>query len=468
MVVRGFKAIAVALAVAVTVGLMSSGAGAIAQPSYDTIRIDQDGGGQPYQVWIDWAPFMLPTPDGGAWVFFSAQVKLPSAENPAEFTLGTRKLYAARFDPAAGVWLPARAMPGGEIQFGAAAVVDAQGTVHLVYTDRADAQETSFGTLVYVRSTPEGGWTEPRPVAPHENAGHQLSPELVLDGDGGLHVAWQDQRAVDDLRRLEAASNADVFVSDLLPDGNWSAPVQINRRPDEATNASRPQLAVDGDRLVAVWSVYDAETGLSTASRLEWSTRPLEDLEGWAEPQVLFHREDSQMGGRLLDLASDPNGGVVLVYGRRTEQNTLYLQRLPAGESAWSDPVPLISGNRGAYPRLAVASDGTIYVAYNLGAGATVHVGAIALAPGQTRASVEVTLTAGEEGAQGIPAIAIDRLNKVWLVYMHEPMGGKANEIRILRGAVIPSEPAPEAPVATPAPEEEPVATPPTGETPAG
>ena len=253
--VKRFNVPALVLAVLTVVGMSVGGAAAVTQPGYDTMRIDEGGSAMPYQVWTDWAPYILPMPDGGAWVFFSAQTKVPNPQNPSETVLGTRKLYASHFDPVSGTWQPATAFSGGQIQFGPTAVVDNQGTVHLIYTDRQDAQAGSFGTLVYRKSTADGGWTDPVPVATDPAAGHQLSPELVLDGQGGLHVAWQDQRLVTEDRRsgqTAQASNADVFASDLLPDGSWSAPVPINVRPDETTNASRPQLVVDGDRLMAV------------------------------------------------------------------------------------------------------------------------------------------------------------------------------------------------------------------------
>jgi hypothetical protein len=455
---RGCKVAGVVLAILAVAGMSFGSASAVTQPGYDTMRIDQDGQAMPYQVWTDWAPFIVSMPDGGAWVFFSAQTKIPNPQDPSTPTFGTRKLYASHFDPTSGIWQPASALSGGEIQFGASAVVDAQGIIHLVYTDRADAQDTSFGVLVYRKSTPQGGWTDPVPVAPDPAAGHQLSPDLVLDGQGGLHVAWQDQRQVSEDQRTganAAASNADVFESDLQADGTWSTPVPMDVRPDATTNASRPQLAVDGDRLVALWSIYQQDD-LSSAQRVEWSVRPLADPNGWAQPQALFNRDNSQIGGRFLDLAPDPTGGVALVYGRRTQTdssttNTLYYQKLAAGANEWDQAITLIGGPRGSYPKLAIAGDGTAYILYNLGSSSTVHVGGIALAPGQTRASAEVTLTAGEEGAQGIPAAAVDRNNTVWIVYMHEPTGGQANEVRVLRGAVIPSEPAPEAPPATPA-----------------
>jgi hypothetical protein len=465
---RGINAVGIMVIALAMVSMSVGSASAVTQPGYDTMRIDQDGSAMPYQVWTDWAPFILPMPDGSAWSFFSAQTKAPNPENPSEIVLGSRKLYASRFDPTTSTWQPASAMSGGQIQFGASAVVDSQGIVHIVYTDRADAEDASFGVLVYRKSIATGGWTDPVPVAPDPAAGHQLSPELVLDSQSGLHVAWQDQRLVtEDLRIGENAnaSNADVFASDLLPDGTWSAPVQMNARPDATTNASRPQLSIDGDRLIAVWSVYDAQTGLSSAARVDWSSRPLADANTWAAAGTLFFRDESQIGGRFLDLASDPTGGVAIIYGRRTgeapnQTNTIFYQKLPAAGTEWGAPLSLTSGNRGSYPKLAVGGDGTSYVIYNLGSNSTVHVGAIALAPGQTRASAEITVTAGEEGAQGIAALAVDRNNAVWIIYMHEPTGGQANEVRVLRGAVIPSEPAPETPEATPVGPVEPEATP--------
>jgi len=328
--------------------------------------------------------------------------------------------------------------------------------------DRATDDATSYGQIVYVRSTPEGGWTDAVPVAPDPNAGHQMSPELILDRNGGPHVVWQDQREVDQAAREAAASNADVFSSSLGADGAWTPPVQINVRPttdsatptpDITTNASRPQLAVDGDRLVVVWSVYTAASGLDTADRLEWSTAPIGGSAGWAAPQDLLQRGDSQIGGRLLDLAGDPNGGVVLVFGSRTSDiNSMFAERLQPGAANWDEAVLIASGDRGSFPSATIAPDGTVVVAYNVGSGTEVHVGAVAYITGQPRGSVETILTAGEDGAQGRPMILIDANGRLWVIYMHEPTGGVANEVRVIRGAMISTELAPEQLPATPAP----------------
>lgn len=416
-------------------------AAAASQSSFDTIRIEENGSTLPYQVWVAWSPTLIATPDGGAWAFFSAQTV------HGDNSLGTKKLYTSRFDPATATWKPANAVKGGQIQFGAAAVIDGQGTVHVVFTDRQDDKPASFGGLMYMKSTPEGGWTDPVAVAANASAGHQLSPEMAIDKNGVIHLVWQDQRSVDQASRDAAASNADVFSSEQGTDGAWSNPVQMSAaRPDPATNASRAQVALDGDRLVAIWSVYTKESGLNSAARIEWSTKPIDGSSGWAAPQTLVDQAGTQIGGRLVDLAADPTGGVDIVYGRHaTAGNTISTQKLGSGANQWTTPANLVSGDRGSFPSTAVGGDGTLYATYNIGSGTAVGVGSVALQSGAVRASSEVNLTAGDDGAQGRATIEVTGSGRLWVIYLHEPNGGVSNEIRVLRGAVIPSEPGPEA-----------------------
>ncbi len=431
-------------------------AAAAVQSSYDTIRIDNGGVASLYEVSIDWSPLVVNLPDGGAWGFFTAQLRLPT-EPGANPLLSNRKLFATRFDPGAGTWQPAFALPG-EVSFGPTGVVDSAGTVHLVYTIRGSLDPTSFSTLVYLTVDDSGTWSQPAVIVANENAGHQLSPDLTMDSDGGLHLAWQDQRGVSEELRAADPSNADVFVSDLNPDGTWSEPVQVDQRPDDATNASRPQLVADGNRLVSVWSVYNTETGLDTATTLMWSERSIDDAGSWSEPQPIFDRGTDLIGGRFLDLADDPSGGVTLVYGRRTDsENQVYLQRLDSDSSDWSEPALIANGDRGSYPRIAVSQDGTTYVVYNLGSGVSVKVGSLAIAPGESMPGPEESLTAGEEGIQGIATVSVDTLGRPWIMYFHQPLQQPVKEVRVLRSAQISSAPATEAPGST---------TPETGATP--
>jgi hypothetical protein len=446
MVKGRVSSLAVGLAALLVLGGVGSAA-ATTQPSYDTVRVAVDGTSAAYQVWVAWAPLLLNTPDGGAWAFFSAQAQTANG-------YGSKKLYASHFDPKTGVWQPATAMPGGVIQFGPTGVVDAKGVVHVIYSDRAKDDPTSYSTLMYTTSTADGGWTDPVPVAPNDQAGHQLAPSLALDAAGGMHLAWQDQRGVSDEMRTASASNADIFACDLAANGTCAKPVLISIRETPTTNGSRPDLVVDGDRLVVVWSTYvgTSDADLQTAQRVEWSTRPLADANAtWTKPQTIVERENGLIGGRLVDLAADPNGGVYLAFGRRTTANALYLTHMAKDAKEWSDPLIIASGDRGSFPALVVAGDGTAYVSYNIGDNTDVQVGAVALGPGQPRASAETMVSRGEDGAQGRPVITIDASGRVWILYMHEPTGGVANEVRVQRGATIPSEPAAETP-ATPVP----------------
>jgi len=423
-------------------------AAAAVQSSYDTIRIDNGGVASLYEVSIDWSPLVVNLPDGGAWGFFTAQLRLPT-EPGANPLLSNRKLFATRFDPGAGTWQPAFALPG-EVSFGPTGVVDSAGTVHLVYTIRGSLDATAFSTLVYLTVDDSGAWSQPAVIVANENAGHQLSPDLTMDSDGGLHLAWQDQRGVSEELRAADPSNADVFVSDLNPDGTWSDPVQVDQRPDDTTNASRPQLVADGKRLVAVWSVYNTDTGLNTATTLMWSERSIDDAGSWSEPQPIFDRGADLIGGRFLDLADDPSGGVTLVYGRRTDsENQLYLQRLDSEASDWSEPALIARGDSGSYPRIAVSQDGTTYVVYNLGSGVSVKVGGLAIAPGESAPGAEEALTAGEEGIQGIATVSVDTLGRPWVMYFHQPLQQPVKEVRVLRSAQISSTPAGETPGST-------------------
>lgn len=437
----------------VMTGISSRAAAQEVQNSYDVIRVAADDGvAIPYVLWVDWTPTIVTTPDGGAWAFFSAQ---PFNTDGA----GSRgRLYAARFSPETNSWQPATVIPGGEIQFGATAVVDGEGGVHLMYSDRASVEDADFSTLYYTRTNAEGGWEAPVAVAPSDTAGHQLSPSLALDDNGGLHAVWQDQRSVPEELRVPRAENstanaayADIFASDLI-EGVWSDPVQVSvRGENNEINASRPQFARDGERLVAIWSVYEGVTAdqLSGAIRIEWSTRPLGE-NAWAEPKVFLEPNGNQIGGRLVQIAPVSGGGVVALVGRRTADdpatedeteatNELFMRRLDAGAEDWGDEVPLSTGEKGAFPAVAIAADGTIFAVYENGAGAQVDVGAFAIAPGATTPGPDTIISPAEAGAQGRPSVTVDADGQAWVIYFHQPEGGSAVEARILRGATIPS-----------------------------
>jgi hypothetical protein len=403
----------------------------VSQPAYDVFRIDDAGLARTYRVWEEWVPQVVTTPDGGGWAFFTAQPRL-------EDGFGSRKLYAARFDPELKVWLSARPIGAAETEFGASAVVDSDGIVHLVYSARIADGGENWSQLVYTRFQ-DGIWTELTPVAPHADSGHQMLASLAIDDGDGLHVVWRDQRFVSPEARVALPTNADVLASDFV-DGTWSEPVQLNVREAPDINPAWPRLVVDGDRLVAIWSIYQGTTAeeMKSAVRVEWSTRPLDLSHGWNPPQTLFTRESGDAGGRLIDLAADPRGGAVAVFGLYNRgSNDLYLQRLEAGSDAWSEPILLDSGDFGYLPVATIAEDGTVYAVFNNGRNRDVDIGGLKADPaGQGGGAV--TLTPAEPAVSARASITLDENDVPWVVYMHQPVDSSiVTEIRSIRAATF-------------------------------
>jgi hypothetical protein len=401
------------------------------QPAYEVLRIDDNGVGRAYRVWEEWVPQVVTTPDGGAWVFFTAQMRIPEVN-------ADRRLFASRFDPERRVWLSARAIGSSATQFGATAAADSQGVVHLIYSNRVGASSEAWSQLVYQRFVNDS-WTDPVPVAPHPDAGHQMLASLTIDEHDGLHVVWRDQRFVTPEARAMLATNADLLSSDLV-EGEWTEPTMINIREAPDVNPGWPHLVADGDRLVVVWSIYQGTTAeeMKSAVRVEWSSRPLDASRGWSPPQTLYVREGGDAGGRLIDLAADPRGGAVVVYGLFNRgNNDLMLQRLDVGKNAWTDPVLIASGDFGYLPAVTIAGDGRIYAVFNNGRNRDVDIGGlIADAAGQSAGAV--TLTPAESGVTARASIALDHNETPWVVYMHQPEGStNVTEIQSVRAATF-------------------------------
>ncbi|MGI9253378.1 MAG: hypothetical protein ACR2J8_06510 [Thermomicrobiales bacterium] len=400
------------------------------QPSYDTIRLFDGSSIQPYHLLVDWVPAFVTTPDHGAWVFFGAQARDTQG-------FGPRRIYVARFDPEAGIWSPAVAMPGGETQFAPAAAVGPDGAVHVVFSD-ATSGAGPASTLVYSHSDGKGGWTEPVAIAPDENAGFQMMASLAVDEQGGVHVLWRDQRlATPELRDAHPA-NGDLFASDLV-DGAWSSPQQVLQRPDDTVVAGWPHLAANGDRLVAVWSLY-SRTGADTmgnATGVQWASRSLDDPAAWSPAQNIVTASQGDIGGRLIDLTHDQNGNLALVSGEFDKGiDTLRLYRLAAGSDAWQGPTAISNGDFGYMPSAAFDTDNRLVIVFNAGRNRNVEIGAVEISPDSSGIADPVTLSPAEEGLQARATVAISADGDAWVVYMHQPeVNSPATELRVLRGA---------------------------------
>ncbi|HEU5434306.1 MAG TPA: sialidase family protein [Thermomicrobiales bacterium] len=409
------------------------------QPGYDGIRVAQDGHLAPYSIWVNLPPVLVTTPDGGAWAFFTARARVGD-------TTGSNELFAARFDPKAQLWRPAAALPGNDVQFGPAAVVDAKGAVHLIYSARPSESATANSTLMYTVSRDGQTWETPKPVAPDPNAGMQVMADLAIDGKGVLHAIWRDQRVGNGSVSPNDQSDGDLYVSDFA-NGAWSTPVQLTGLKGATDFVAWPRIECDGDRLVVLWSVYSQRsTGADSgrkADRVVWSSRPLAAPNQWSAPATLVEPKDGdEIGSQLVDLAADPRGGVVAVSTRLDRSGasvtgTVSLLRLAPGSNEWSAPQPVATGNLGYFPSLAISRDGIAYIAFNDGAGRRVEVGMVAASVDSGQAGAEIAPTAGESGEHGRPSVAIAPDGRPWLIYMHGETSSNSIELRAQRGVVI-------------------------------
>lgn len=455
MVNRAVRRLALVVAVALML-IAPLGTAYANQGSYDVVRVElEDGTSVLYRVWLTtWPQLLLTTPDGGGWGIFAAQAG--TIDSPF-------KLYTARFDPVAAKWSGARAIPGGNLQFGPDGDVDANGIAHLVYTERLDETDASFGRVMYTRTTPEGGWTTPVAISENADAGHQIAPALEVDNAGVAHVIWQDQRNMTPEARAASAANASIVSCELTVEGVCSAdPITVTTPTTETEIGNRPRLSTDGQRLIATWSVYasSAEADLNSATRIAWAARPLGDpAAAWGPTNTLAERGEDAIGGRLFEVANDPTGGVVAVYGRAADWTSLYYTRLAAGTDTWTEPMLLVTGARGAFPSITVSGDGTAYVAYNVGIGDIVTVAGMSIPAGATAPNAEVEISPAEFGSRGQAVLTADSFGRVWALYVYEPLyyGELAaeqvpNEVHVVRGITFSSEPAPETQFVPPAP----------------
>jgi len=403
-------------------------------PERSVLNVRAGDANQTYKPWQinDWAPVLVTTPDGGAWAFFSAVAD----DGPEKDKV---RLYASYYDPATGSWQPASPVPGGDVQFGPSAVVDDRGLVHLVFSNREKDAPEFLSTLMYTVEDGSGGWTDPVPVAPSPDSGHQVAPSLAIDNSGTMHVLWQDQRLFSPTDRSSSILNSDIFASDLPRGGAWTPPVEVS--PHFATAVGTwPNLVVDGDRLVAIWSVYTSATGPNNAARIDCATRPLDDPEGWSEAQPLIVGRGEQFGSHYVDMTADPNGGVVLAFARQLNDAFLFVRRLPADSTEWSGDILVTAGDRGTWPSIAVNEQGTVYIVYNVGFSSVVDVGAVAVTFRSIQPGPERLLTQDDPNSQGRPVIAIDQTGAPWVFYFSTKPSQPVDKAYVLRNAEIPSQ----------------------------
>ena len=119
------------------------------------------------------------------------------------------------------------------------AVVDGQGTVHVVWIS------TPTPSSIMYTSKPAGGvWSQPFNVSGQTKG--VLQQDLAVSPDGSVHVVWRQ------FEEIDGRGFASVFYASLTPGEGWTSPVDIDQSQIDVVG--RPLIAVDGTgRVHVVW-----------------------------------------------------------------------------------------------------------------------------------------------------------------------------------------------------------------------
>ena len=182
---------------------------------------------------------------------------------------------------------------------------------------------------------------------------------------------------------------------------------------------------------------------------MEWASRPLDAADvDWTSPQTFANGRGDSFGGKFVDMAADPTGGVVVTYARAGTDTFLFMKRLLPGAMAWSDDMLVAFGDRGAFPTVAVNANGDVFIGYNAvtgtfgdGAGLVIDVGATAVGYRSLEPGPEVIVTRDDPNSQGRSVIAMDITGRPWFIYFGEIPGFVSTQVGALRNAAVPVAP---------------------------
>jgi hypothetical protein len=224
-----------------------------------------------------------------------------------------------------------------------ALVADAAGQLHIVFVNRfADIDE------VYYKSwKAETGWQLPVNVS--EGVGPASSPNLVIDGDGGLAVVWSSASGDADLIYVATSADGALWSS-------WPVPNAWGTRPVVAVIA-------DGQLAVAWQGPYDV-----TGSPLEvFFSEQSNAL--WTLPQDVSMSPESDsmipslaVGGGQLHLAwqEETNSGQAVYHSVRIGSDWSSPQKRSAADEAFA---PVLAAKAGAVHMVWTTGGRVQYVA---------------------------------------------------------------------------------------------------------
>jgi len=257
-------------------------------------------------------------------------------------------------------------------------------------------------------------------------------PTVAINDAGVVAVAWADQ------------ARQDIFLQVFAPDGDrrFDAPVNVSRTPEIFSWLPRLRIGPgDAGEVYALWQEI-VFSGGSHGGEIFFA-RSTDGGRSFTGPINLSNSRAGDGKGRItrerwhngsLDLAVGADERLYAAW--TTHEGDLWFARSTDGGASFAEPVPVAGPSPPARgPSLAIAPNGTIHLAWTVGADASADLRmARSTDRGRSFASPRAVL-AGDGHAEA-PKIAVDADGTRHLVYAESSEGPfRAHHIRYARAA---------------------------------
>lgn len=251
--------------------------------------------------------------------------------------------------------------PGPRAYFSRLAL-DRQGAFHFIYTQDTPSPTCVICYHVYYRQSIDGGTSWSNHVDISGFGTGAAKPQMVVDGQDNIHVAWEagiggDYGRVDDPARV-------MYVASYDRGNTWTPPRELAMLPRDkvARNIALGSFGKDG--LLAVW--------LGLPEDLVYYQISSDQGRSWSPPQRIpdvwggWATYNSPLDAYSLAIDSAGKAHLVLV-GRLAEtQKALSVLHLTWDGITWSEPEAIATyvGDAPEWPRIAVGNGHQLHVVW--------------------------------------------------------------------------------------------------------